>query len=251
LDACFPYDKEQAILAIWLNESKHTVILTVAGMSTESGIPDFRSKDGWWNKIDPVTVSSIDALENNYSVFREFYSSRLNTLQGCNPHEGHNILAAWEKQDIIKCIATQNIDGLHQAAGNRNVYELHGSIHHIKCHKCGAYSTKSDFLSGKSCEKCGGVLRPDIILFGELLPENVWQKVICEIEKSDLLIIIGSSLKVSPVNKLPLFCPGRTVIINNEATDLDSKMDLVIKSSAGAALKKLNEILKDYLMQHL
>lgn len=108
-------------LAEWISNSSTTVVLTGAGMSTESGIPDFRSQSGWWNKIDPRTVATVDALENNYSLFHEFYSYRIKSLEKYSPHEGYQILAQWESRGLLECIATQNVDGFHQHAGNQKV----------------------------------------------------------------------------------------------------------------------------------
>ena len=132
------------LLASWIKESKYTVVLTGAGMSTESGIPDFRSKDGWWKNLDPTTVASTYALENKYDLFRDFYIMRINTLKNCKPHIGHKILADWEKRGLVQCIATQNVDRFHHEAGSKNVYELHGNIRTVKCEDCGANGQLED-----------------------------------------------------------------------------------------------------------
>lgn len=121
-----------SLLASWMKQSKYTVVLTGAGMSTESGIPDFRSASGWWRNIDPTTVASRYALKNQYELFRDFYIMRINTLEGCKAHEGHKVLAEWEKRSLVHCIATQNVDRFHQEAGSRNVYELHGNIRTVR-----------------------------------------------------------------------------------------------------------------------
>jgi len=190
-------------LAEWIKESNFTVVFTGAGMSTESGIPDFRSQSGWWNKIDPRTVATIEALENNYDLFHEFYSMRIKGLETYQPHQGHRILANWEERGIINSIATQNVDGFHQKAGNKKVDELHGSINTVRCNNCGFDNSMDNFLEKKSCDKCGRKLRPNVVLFGEALPRTAWNKAFDDISKSDLVIIIGTSLQVYPVNQHP------------------------------------------------
>lgn len=135
--------KEKAELtAQIIAEQKNTVILTGAGMSTESGVPDFRSESGWWRKIDPLTIATAEAVEENYTLFHEFYSNRLSALSDCRPHEGHYCLERWEKTGLVKLVATQNVDGFHQEAGLVNVEELHGSIQRFRCHNCGVEAKK-------------------------------------------------------------------------------------------------------------
>ncbi|WP_261129976.1 NAD-dependent deacylase [Bacillus sp. Marseille-Q3570] len=229
------------LVAEWLKASESTVILTGAGMSTESGIPDFRSREGWWKKIDPMTVSTIEALENEYELFHGFYSLRLTDLKTCHPHKGHHLLAEWEKHGLVKGIVTQNVDGFHQEAGNKNVHELHGSLRSIFCSDCGQASEEGSFLNHAVCAMCGGHLRPEIILFGEMLPQDTWGKAIRLIEDSDLLIVIGSSLQVSPANELPFLTNGKKVIINNEATLLSEQFDLQLEGKAGDILEAIDE----------
>ncbi len=225
-------------LASMISQSKYTVVLTGAGMSTESGVPDFRSKDGWWRKINPAEVASIDALVNNYELFREFYKHRFNALASCHPNMGHKILAGWEKKGFVKAIATQNIDGFHSEAGSKKVYELHGSINRIRCFSCGEEDEKESFINNGSCRACGSVLRPGVVLFGESLPAEAWESAYNEIGKSNLLLVIGTSLNVSPVNSLPFVAKERKVLINMEATEFDDRFDLTIKGKAGEILKE-------------
>ena len=139
---------------------KYTVVLPVPYQL--DGIPDFRSAGGWWRNIDPATVASTYALENQYELFRDFYIMRINTLEGCKPHEGHKVLAEWEKRGLLHCIATQNVDRFHQEAGSRNVYELHGNIRTIRCEDCNNAAVLKDF-GKKSCTKCSGKLRPNVV----------------------------------------------------------------------------------------
>lgn len=232
-------------LAEWMRESEKTVVLTGAGMSTESGIPDFRSKKGWWKKIDPMSVSTTEALENEYELFHDFYQVRLTDLNACRPHSGHHVLADWEKQGLLSAIVTQNVDGFHHAAGNEKVFELHGSLRSILCSECGRGADEESFLNHKACLSCEGNLRPDIVLFGEMLPQDVWGEAIREIEQSDLLIVIGSSLKVAPANELPFLSTGKKVIINNEETYLHNAFDLHVDGNAGTVLETLQELVKE------
>ncbi len=215
-------------LAGLMKESNYIIVLTGAGMDTESNIPDFRGKDGLWRKIDPRLVASVDTLEENYSMFREFYIERINRLKGVNPHEGHYILADFEEKGIIKSIATQNVSALHELAGSKNVNQLHGNIRSIRCNNCNKEANIDDFINNHKCEFCGSnILRPDVVLFGESLPAGPWNQAQSDIRKSDLLIVIGTSLEVSPVNQLPLLTRGKRALINNE--DVYTYYDFDIK----------------------
>lgn len=241
---CENINTDLAQLSDLLHNSKYAVVLTGAGMSTESGVPDFRSKEGWWNKINPATVASTSALEHNYDLFRDFYQYRIKALSQCKPNTGHKILAEWEAKGLIKCVITQNVDGFHKAAGSKNVYELHGSINSIRCDSCGKETDVQNFMDNADCPVCKGKLRPGVVLFGESLPEDAWSKAIEEIRKADLIIVIGSSLTVSPVNHLPFITKGKKVLINLDNTDLDSEFDLIIHGKAADTLNKLNGIMK-------
>ncbi|MEW9669974.1 NAD-dependent deacetylase [Ammoniphilus sp. 3BR4] len=237
-------NESEAQLAAWLKESNNTVVLTGAGMSTESGLPDFRSKSGWWKNIDPTTVASVQALKDNYALFHEFYKTRMEDLGHSQPHEGHFILAQWEKRGLVRAIATQNVDGFHQKAGSQKVYELHGSIRSARCHNCSAPVEMDQFLGGEPCGKCGGKLRPNVVLFGEMLPEEAWDQSISAIRMAELVVVIGTSLQVYPVNQLPKMTKGKIAIINLEPTDQDKRFDLAIYSKAGEALMAVEEFLR-------
>lgn len=244
LKVCFPdYSQKIVKLAEWLQQANHTTILTGAGMSTESNIPDFRSKEGWWKNIDPLMVATTEALANNYDLFHEFYSVRLKALEGCSPHKGHDILADWERKGFIQAIATQNVDGLHPDAGSRNVYELHGSIHKIRCQSCGINASIEQFYSKVACSHCGGKLRPGVVLFGEILPEDIWSASLSHIRKSDLVIVIGTSLEVYPASQLPQMTEGKTVYINIESNVHGTDFDLVINGKAGEVLGQVDDLL--------
>ncbi|MBA1334555.1 MAG: NAD-dependent protein deacetylase of SIR2 family [Firmicutes bacterium] len=230
-------------LSHWIKASGFTVILTGAGMSTESGLPDFRSKSGWWRNIDPSTVATVDALETNYSLFHDFYSMRLKTLEACSPHEGHYILAEWEKRNLVHSIVTQNVDGFHKAAGSSRVYELHGSLRSIRCSGCGKPGTVEDFLDRVACRSCGERLRPGVVLFGEMLPQDAWECALRDIKRADLVIVIGTSLQVYPANQLPTMTKGRAVLINYEAYSGGSRFDMVLQGKARDTLIELNRII--------
>ncbi|KOS68557.1 NAD-dependent deacetylase [Lysinibacillus contaminans] len=225
-------------LSEWLKVSQNTVVLTGAGMSTESGIPDFRSASGWWQNIDPRTVATVEALERNYPLFHEFYKMRIENLEKVAPHEGHEILAEWERQGLISLVATQNVDGFHQLAGSQNVEELHGSIRTIRCHRCGKRAEMAAFLQKQSCS-CSGKLRPNVVLFGENLPQASWKKVIDSIEEADLVVVIGTSLEVYPVNQLPSMTNGKTVYINLDTAKQVIQFDLIIKGKVKEVLEQV------------
>lgn len=227
-----------ATLKEWLKLSQKTVVLTGAGMSTESGVPDFRSESGWWQNIDPRTVATVEALEQNYSLFYEFYKMRIENLEKVVPHEGHEILADWEKRGLVSLVATQNVDGFHQLAGSQNVEELHGSIRTIRCHRCGEQGKIAAFLQQESCQ-CGGKLRPNVVLFGEDLPQTSWQKAIHAIESAELVVVIGTSLEVYPVNQLPSMTYGKTVYMNLDVVQQETQFDLTIQGKVKEILQQL------------
>lgn len=219
-----------------LKSSNYTVAFTGAGMSTESGLPDFRSKDrGLWEKFNPDELANVQALLNNTEEFTEFYRYRLAELHKYKPHAGHEILAKWEKANKLKGIITQNVDAFHSDSGNENVMELHGSFRTFHCHQCGKDCPREDYFAGKSTCSCGGTFRPGIVLFGEGLPQETFAKAEIAAKKADLFIVFGSSLTVSPANMFPLLAKengAKLVIINREPTDYDRFADLVIRDKS-------------------
>lgn len=226
----------------WMEESRHTVILTGAGMSTESGLADFRSKEGLWKKIDPMKLASIDSLRDNYDHFHEFYKMRMESLGHVKPHEGYDILADWERRGLVQSIITQNVDDFHLLAGNKRVYRIHGSLNQYRCGDCGHAAEKTDFMDKKACNKCGGNLRPGVVLFGESLPGEELERAIEEMERADLVLVIGTSLRVYPVSNLPNLTRGKKVYINKEL-ERDKNFDLQFQGKAGDILRELDLIL--------
>ncbi|RYG71975.1 NAD-dependent protein deacylase [Lentibacillus lipolyticus] len=228
----------------WLTTSKYTVIFTGAGMSTESGLPDFRSSgQGLWEQRDPSEIASADALNNNVEAFIDFYRTRVLHVKDYKPHKGHSILANWEKQGLVQSIITQNVDGFHQEAGCKRVAELHGTLQKLHCQSCGKEYNSQEYVNQEYYCKCGGVLRPSIVLFGETLPQDAFQFALSEAEKADLFIVLGSSLSVTPANQFPLIAKengARLVIVNREPTELDGFADQVIHG------RKIGDVLQEW-----
>lgn len=236
------------MLGKWLKESKYTVILTGAGMSTESGLPDFRSADnGMWKKKDPGKIASTEALNHNVNEFIEFYRHRVTGLKECQPHKGHYILANWEKRGILQSIITQNVDGFHGLAGSRNIAELHGNLQTLHCQVCKKEFPSEEYLHDHYQCTCGGVLRPSIVLFGEMLPDQALDFAAEESEKAELFIVLGSSLTVTPANQFPLIAKqngAKLVIVNMEPTDFDIYADEVIHNrKIGEVLEELDRVI--------
>ncbi|MBS4209555.1 NAD-dependent deacylase [Bacillus sp. FJAT-50079] len=231
------------MLSQWLKESNYTVVFTGAGMSTESGLPDFRSKNsGMWKQEDPSKIATTEALNENVERFFEFYRQRVIGVNECKPHKGYHTLAKWEKDGIIQSIITQNVDGFHKEAGSENVAELHGTMKQVHCHTCGKEYGNEMYADQKFHCECGGKLRPSVVLFGEMLPEEPFMKAAEESEKAELFIVLGSSLTVSPANQFPLIAKqnrAKLVIINMEPTEFDMYADLVIND------RKIGEVLQE------
>lgn len=232
----------------WLKDSKHTVIVTGAGMSTESGLPDFRSTNrGLWRKKDPSKIASLDALNHHVEDFTNFYRERVLGVKEFGPHKGHQILANWEKNGLVQSIITQNVDGFHQAAGSKNVHELHGTLQELHCQSCGKTYDSSAYLNEDYHCSCGGILRPSIVLFGEMLPEDAFSASFEQAKQADLFIVLGSSLSVTPANQFPEISKqngAKLIIVNQEKTPLDHYADLVVfDRKIGAFLEETDKLL--------
>lgn len=225
-----------------LRESEKIIFVTGAGISQESGIPTFRGKDGMWRKYDPMKLATIDAFYENPKLVWEWYEERRKNILAAKPNAGHHAIADLEKKRQVH-VLTQNIDGLHQRAGSKSVYELHGSIITIKCTSCDFKDEiSSSFSELPPLCKCGNMLRPDVVWFGESLPQDVWQAAIAHASSCDTMIVVGTSLAVSPANLLPVYAKqnGAMVVeINPEDTTMSESMDLSIRASAAKTLPEL------------
>ena len=221
-------------------------IFSGAGLSTESGLMDFRSKDGIWAHADPTRLASVGALEDNYDEFLEFYKARLFVPDDVQPNVGHKVVAEWEKRGFVDGVITQNVDRLHQKAGSEKVWELHGSLEPVYCHDCGGAGDRDDFLAGKRCSLCGGRLRPSVVLFAEMLPQSALDAADKLSARCRTFIVLGSSLVVSPANYFPRQAKtngANLVIINNDPTPLDGMADIVVHEGIGAFLTEVEKFI--------
>mgnify|MGYP000249460480 FL=1 len=228
-----------------LDESHYIVFFGGAGVSTESGIPDFRSVDGLYHQqydYPPETILSHTFYRRNPEEFYRFYKNKMLFLDA-KPNMAHKKLAQWEAEGKLKAVITQNIDGLHQAAGSKNVLELHGSVLRNYCEDCGAFYDVDYIKKAEGvphCEKCGGMIKPDVVLYEEGLNEDTVQQAIRAISRADLLIIGGTSLVVYPAAGLINYFRGKhLVLVNKSATDRDSEADLLLSASIGEVFGQL------------
>lgn len=232
------------ILKQWVQGSKNIVFFGGAGVSTESGIKDFRSVDGLYSqKFDypPEVIISHSFYERRPEYFFNFYREKMLPL-GFEPNITHKVLARWEEEGKLSAVVTQNIDGLHQKAGSKRVYELHGSVLRNYCTRCGKFHT-ADFIKdtpGVPRCACGGIVKPDVVLYEESLDEKTIGGSIRAIAAADMLIVAGTSLTVYPAAGLVNYYPGRRlVLINRDATPYDSQADLVLHTSLGEIFSQL------------
>ena len=231
-------------LRSWIAESSRIVAFTGAGVSTESGIPDFRSVDGLYNQkfeYPPETIISHSFYERKPEYFFRFYREKMLPL-GFEPNITHNTFAKWEAEGKMLAVVTQNIDGLHQKAGSRRVYELHGSVLRNYCTRCGKFHTAEFIRDSEGIPRCscGGIVKPDVVLYEEGLDGDVIEKSVGAIATCDLLIVAGTSLTVYPAAGFVNYYRGnRLVLINRDATPYDHFADLVIHESLGEVFAKL------------
>lgn len=227
-----------------IDDSKRIVFFGGAGVSTESGIPDFRSVDGLYNqryKFPPETIISHGFFERNPEEFFRFYRDRM-IFPDAKPNAAHLKLAEWEKRGILSAVVTQNIDGLHQLAGSKNVIELHGSVHRNYCTKCGKFyplSAVTETDGVPRCE-CGGMIKPDVVLYEESLRSEDIENAISEISSADTLIIGGTSLVVYPAAGLVRYFNGKHLVVINKSEINAGNAELVINDSIGKVLGGLN-----------
>ena len=233
------------ILKQWVAQSRRIVFFGGAGVSTESGIPDFRSVDGLYSQsfdYPPETIISHSFYERNPGYFFRFYREKMLPL-GFPPNVTHQVLARWEQEGRLLAVVTQNIDGLHQKAGSQRVYELHGSVLRNHCTRCGKFYDAQFVKDAPGIPRCtcGGIVKPDVVLYEESLDAQVMQQSIEAIRQADLLIVGGTSLTVYPAAGLLQYYPGqRLVLINRDQTPYDRFANLVFHQKLGDVFSKLS-----------
>jgi NAD-dependent deacetylase len=235
-------------LAELIRERQPCVVLTGAGISTESGIPDFRSPTGVWADVDPFEVASIDAFRREPQRVWDFYRARIHMLLDAEPNGAHLALAELERRNLVAGVITQNIDLLHARAGSTEVVEVHGSIATSSCLRCGYVEGLENVLeqlnrrSAPCCPVCRSVLKPDVVLFGELLPAPAIERATALACSAELMLVVGSSLEVWPVAGLPLEARA-LAILNRGPTALDEHAVLKIDGGAGEVLSAAVDLL--------
>jgi NAD-dependent protein deacetylase/lipoamidase len=240
-------------LAELIRRRQPCVVLTGAGISTESGIPDFRSPTGLWASFDPLEYGSIEAFRRDPNKVWSFYKPRVAMLTEAQPNPAHEALSELERLGFVEAVVTQNIDLLHERAGSREVVEVHGSIRTAACPGCGERYSLDRVIellaaaASPACPVCGAVLKPDVVFFGELLPPAAIDRAIELARRARLLLVVGSALEVHPVAGLPLEtigAGGELAIVNRGPTPYDSQATLRIEGSAGEVLPAVVEGLR-------
>ena len=237
-----------ARLAELIKARQPCVVLSGAGMSTESGIPDFRSPTGIWAQYDPMEVATLDAFRRDPARVWEFYARRLGVLGEVEPNDGHRAIAELEECGLVQAVVTQNVDGLHQRAGSREVIEVHGSLREAVCPSCAAREPIESVLQQLAaapvpvCAACGEVLKPGVVMFGELLPTRAIDRASVLARGAALMLVVGSSLEVWPVAGLPLEARA-FAILNRGPTALDDRAVTKIDAGAGKTLRAVVDAL--------
>ncbi|MGA3115589.1 MAG: NAD-dependent deacylase [Syntrophobacteraceae bacterium] len=233
-----------------LVQSRYAIALTGAGISVESGIPDFRGKDGLWTKYDLLEYGHIDSFRANPGKVWKMLMQMDALVEGVNPNEAHLALGDLEKLGIIKMVITQNVDSLHQRGGSSNVVEFHGNFRTMRCDNCHKSFLREDvsLVSLPPLCSCGGPIRPDVVLFGEAIPPEAYSQAFDAAEKCDLMLVVGTSASVAPASQLPLIAKRRgahVLEINPVASELSEWItELHVMESAAVALGKIMEIVK-------
>ena len=235
-------------LAELIRKHQPCVVLTGAGVSTESGIPDFRSPTGIWTRYDPTEYATIEAFLRDPVKVWDFYAKRLEVLKEAEPNAAHLALAELERRGLVRAGVTQNIDRLHERAGSREVVEVHGSVRTSSCLDCGEAAGFDDVVSlladapAPPCPRCGRILKPDVVMFGEAMPEAEIDRAYDLAREAALLLVVGSSLEVWPVAGLPqetLDSGGLLAIVNQGPTPYDHRADLRVEAAAGETLTEV------------
>jgi NAD-dependent deacetylase len=243
-------DEPVRALAALVRERQPCVVLTGAGISTESGIPDFRSPSGIWAQYDPMEYATIDAFRRDPVKVWEFYALRFEVLTRAEPNAGHLALAELERRGLVTAVVTQNIDGLHERAGSLDVVEVHGSIRTASCLECDAQAPLDAVVAAlraapaPPCPRCGAILKPDVVMFGELLPVEAIDRATELARRAGLLLVVGSALEVYPVAGLPeetTSSGGALAIVNRGSTPFDRLASIRIDAGAGETLAALAE----------
>ncbi|NPA90464.1 MAG: NAD-dependent deacylase [Chloroflexi bacterium] len=243
-----------------LVQAQHAVALTGAGISTPSGIPDFRTPGkGMWEFVDPVEVASIWSYREQPERFYRWIRPLLEKMEQARPNPAHHALADMERWGVLRWIITQNIDSLHQAAGSRNVLEVHGHTRTATCLSCG-YQTATDTFWEQvkrgeipRCPQCGGLMKPDVVLFGELLPPEALIRAQEAALRADLMLIVGSSLEVMPAADLPRLTKrsgGKLIVVNLGPTSVDHLAEVRIRGDVAEILPKLAQAVRERLDEH-
>jgi NAD-dependent deacetylase len=231
-------------------KARRVVVLTGAGISTPTGIPDFRSEGtGLWSRDEPLEAASLNTFRTSPENFFRWFRPLAGQIFNAQPNAAHLALAELESHDIHLTIATQNIDGLHQKAGSKNVVELHGTLRTLSCTQCFRQYESGPFLQAyiedgtiPTCPNCSGILKPDVILFGEQLPQSAWFEAQRETRRADLMLVAGSSLEVLPVAGLPMQALDRgahLIVVNNTPTYINVRADVVLLDDVAAALPEI------------
>ena len=225
----------------WIADARRIVFFGGAGVSTESGIPDFRSTDGLYHQqyeYPPEQILSRQFFTEKADIFYSFYREKM-IMPDAKPNAAHNTLAIWEKMGKLSAVITQNIDGLHQAAGSTNVLELHGSLHRNHCTRCGAFFGLTAIAESTGIPRCacGGIIKPDVVLYGESLDNTVIEMSVTALSDADVLIVAGTSLSVYPAAGLiDAYCGQQLILINRTETQRDRRANLVIRGNVGEIL---------------
>ncbi len=236
--------------AVLIRTAERAVVLTGAGISTPSGIPDFRSEgSGLWSRDEPMEVASLSTFRTTPERFFNWFQPLAAQIFNAQPNAAHLALAEFEKAGHVRTIITQNIDGLHQKAGSKNVVEIHGTLRTLSCTNCFKKFESGPLLQPyvetgaiSRCSNCNGILKPDVILFGEQLPQSAWYEAQRAARQCDLMVIAGSSLEVLPVARLPMQALDRgahLIIINNTPTYLNVRADVIIMDDVATTLPKI------------
>lgn len=236
-----------------LAKARYAVALTGAGLSTPSGLPDFRRDGGLWHQNNPVAIASLGAFQRDPQPFFRWFGPLLSRLTSARPNPAHVALAVLEQRGQLRAVITQNIDGLHQRAGSREVYELHGHIRSATCIGCGRQVPTAPLqrrLARGATPRCGcgGAFKPDLVLFDEGLPRGLYWLALRALEQCDMLIVAGTSLEVQPVCELPLGPLRRgahLIIVNQSPTYLDAQADLVLRADVAEVLPALTRLAGD------